>query len=151
VLDSGGASGDALSRIADAVRDAVPFARPEVVRSDEGRGEGVRIQVGPDQYLLLMHVDGQWTCGDVYINAETGEPDTSPSVRRLMRESNRLLPVSDPEDLSDVVHRFLRRAITGWSVTAGHAFVTEHDRQFAVEALSRLDSRLLEHRPPVNP
>jgi hypothetical protein len=105
------------------------------------------MQVGPIQYLLLVPADGQWRCGDLYINAETGEPETNPSVRRLMRESYRPLPVSDPEDLSDVADRFLRRAITGWGVTAGHAFVTEHDRQFAVAALDRLDLRSQDPTP----
>lgn len=142
----GSGLGRALSRIAQAVHEAVPFTRPEVVRVD-GDAEGVRMQVGPSAYLLLMHAEGRWMCRDVYLDAETGEPDTSPLVQRLMRESYRPLPVSDPRDLSDVVHGFLRRAIAGWGVTAEHDSAEEHERQFAVEALSK-SAQILNRRPP---
>jgi hypothetical protein len=142
----GRGAGHVLAQIAQAVHEAVPFTRPEVVRL-EGEAEGVRMQVGPSEYLLLMHSDGRWMCRDVYLDAETGEPDTSPLVQRLMRESHRPLPVSDPRDLSDVVHGFLRRAIAGWGVTAEHAFAKEHERQFAAEALSK-SSHILKRRRP---
>lgn len=140
----GRGAGRALAQIAQAVHDAVPFTRPEVVRL-EGDAEGVRMQVGPAEYLLLMHTDGRWMCRDVYLDAETGEPDTSPLVQRLMHESHRPLPVSDPRDLSDVVHAFLRRAIAGWGVTAEHDFAQEHERQFAAEALNK-SSHILNRR-----
>lgn len=142
----GSGAGPALPRIAKAVHEAVPFTRPEVVRL-EGDAEGVRMQVGPSEYLLLMHAEGRWMCRNVYVDAETGEPDTNPLVQRLMRESHRPLPVSDPRDLSDVVHGFLRRAIAGWGVTAEHDFAQEHERQFAAEALSK-SSHILKRRPP---
>jgi len=138
-------SSHALAQIAQAVHEAVPFTRPEVVRL-EGDAEGVRMQVGPSEYLLLTHADGRWMCRDVYVDAETGEPDTSPLVQRLMRESHRPLPVSDPRDLSDVVQGFLRRAVAGWGVTAEHDSAQEHERQFAAEALSR-SSKILNCRP----
>ena len=138
--------GHALSQIAQAVREAVPFTRPEVVPL-EGDTEGVRMQVGPSEYLLLMHAEGRWMCRNMYVDAETGEPDTNPLVQRLMRESHRPLPVSDPRDLSDVVHGFLRRAIAGWGVTAEHDFAQEHERQFAAEALSK-SSHILKRKFP---
>jgi hypothetical protein len=138
-------SGD-LARVAEAVREAAPLTPPEVVRS-EGQAEGVRMRVAPDQYLLLQIVDGQWMCRDVYVDADTGEPDKSPSAQRLMRESYRPLPVSEPRDLSEVADRFLGRAIAGWRVTAKHKFASEHQRQFAAEALSQLSSHVREPKP----
>jgi hypothetical protein len=138
-----------LAQIAKAVHEAVPFTRPEVVRL-EGDAEGVRMQVGPSGYLLLTYAEGRWMCRDVHLDAETGEPDTSPLVQRLMRESHRPLPVSDPRDLSDVVHGFLRRAIAGWDVTAEHDSAQEHERKFAVEALSK-SSQILNRRAPKKP
>jgi len=138
--------GHALARIAQAVHEAVPFTRPEVVRL-EGDADGVRMQVGPATYLLLTHAEGRWMCRDVYVDAETGEPDTSPLVQRLMRESHRPLPVSDPRDLSDVVHGFLRRAIASWGVTAEHDSAEEHEREFAADAL-RKSSQILNRRRP---
>jgi hypothetical protein len=140
-------SGDALARIVDTVRETAPFTRPEVVRLD-ANAEGVRMRVGPNVYLLLTPVDGQWMCRDVYVNTETGEPESSPLAQRLMLESQRPLPVSDPRNLSEVAHRFLRRAVAGWEVTAGHASAKEHERRFAAEALSYLSSQA---RPSLKP
>lgn len=143
-------SGDPLARVADAVREAAPLARPEVVRS-EGQAEGVRMRVAPDQYLLLQIVDGQWMCRDVYVDADTGAPDTSPAAQDLMRESHRPLPVSEPGDLSEVADRFLGRAIAGWRVTAKHRFSSERERQFAAEALSQLSSPVRDPKPSKKP
>lgn len=138
-----------LRQIAQVVHEAVPFTRPKVVRLD-GHGHGVRMQVGPREYLLLMHADGRWICGDVYVDPETGEPDTNPLVQRLMLESYRPLPISDQRNLSDVVNAFLKRAIAGWSVTAAHEHAKEHERQFAADALAK-SSQILTRRPPTNP
>jgi hypothetical protein len=145
----GHGSARSLRQIAQDVHEAVPFTRPEVMQLD-GDGDGVRMQVGPREYLLLMHADGRWVCGDVYVDPETGEPDTNPFVQRLMQESYRPLPISDQGDLSEVVDAFLKRAIAGWSVTAGHAHATEHERRFAADALNK-SSQLLTRRPPTNP
>lgn len=147
---SHGRSGDPLARVADAVREAAPQARLEVLRS-EGPAEGVRLRVAPDQYLLLQLVDGQWMCRDVYVDAGTGAPDTSPAAQHLMRESHRPLPVSEPGDLSEVADRFLGRAIAGWRVTARHKFSSERQRQFAAEALSQLSSPVRDRRPSKKP
>jgi len=145
----GHGSAGSLRQIAEVVHEAVPFTRPEVVRLD-GDDHGVRMQVGPREYLLLMHTDGRWICGDVYIDPETGEPDTSPLVQRLTRESYRPLPISDQRNLSDVVSAFLKRAIAGWSVTAEHAHAQEHERQFAADALAK-SSQILGRRSPTGP
>ena len=139
-------SADALVRVANAIREAAPLTRLEVVRP-EGQAEGVRMRVAPDQYLLLEIVDGQWMCRDVYVDADTGVPDTSPSAQRLMRESYRPLPVSEPRDLSEVAARFLGRAIAGWRVTVKHKFASERQRQFAAEALSQLSSHVRDPQP----
>lgn len=138
-----------LRQIAEVVHEAVPFTDPEVVRLD-GDGQGVRMQVGPREYLLLVHADGQWICGDEYVDPDTGEPDTNPLVQRLMQESYRPLPISDQTNLSEVVDAFLKRAITGWSVTAEHAHAKEHERQFAADALTK-SSQILTRRPPTKP
>jgi hypothetical protein len=138
----GRGSSRVLLRIAEAVREAAPSIRPEVVRLGESV-QGLLIQVAPSQHLVLEHADGQWTCHDMYIDEETGEPDADPLLRRLMRESRRPLPVSDPRDVSEVAHRFLRRAITAWNVTVEHEFTQERERQFAAEALAGIPSASL--------
>ena len=142
----GRSSARSLRQIAQVVHEAVPFTRPEVMRLD-GDVDGVRMQVGPREYLLLMHADGRWVCGDVYVDPETGEPDTNPLVQRLMQESYRPLPISDQRNLSDVVDAFLKRAIAGWSVTAEHAHAKEHERRFAADALTKT-SQIPSRRPP---
>jgi hypothetical protein len=137
---------DALSQIASAADRAAPFAHPEVVRLDGGL-EGVRMQVGRHQYLQLTLVDGRWMCQDVYVDGATGESDADPLTQRLMRESYRALPVADSRDLADVARRFVRRAVTGWRVTAQHALATEREREWAAEALGRLGAEVSDRRP----
>jgi hypothetical protein len=132
----GPGSGRVLLRIAEAVRDAAPFVLVDVVQFD-GDVHGVLMQVGPSQHLVLVRTGGRWMCRDIYLDAETRELDTDPLSRRLMRESYRPLPVTDPRDLPQVAHRFLKRAITGWKVIVEHEYAQDHERRFAADALAK--------------
>jgi len=139
----------ALPRLADALYDLASFTQPEVVRL--AGSDQLRLRRGPREFLVVWAQEGEWARASVYIDPDTGEPDTSPFMQRVMRDSAGPLWPGPAGDLGGVVMAITELLIRQWHFQREDRFVTDEEKEFSTRALEAIEARMDDPRPPITP
>lgn len=128
-----------LIYLCDAMHDFAPFTQPEVVAAQGGQ-KALRLMMLPGVYSLFYFADDRCYSQQIRLDEETGEPSELQDLTPW--------PVSERGDPPKTVAASISIYLTQFLVSTVHnEEALLGDRQYAAEALRRIDARMNQGPP----